>query len=386
MKRKLLILSSLFPNPDNTLRGTFVQSQAEELAKNFDVRIIAWDFPGMHHKRWMDKGIEVDYIRFPSLKRFFPSSILMYKHFVLPVVKKIYMRWEPDLIHVHDYAHIPALYVLKGWLNGIRTPKFLTLHNLKSLPGLMNHPCTDFIYTKTLDRALSGWTWVFTVNKAQAAFMGKFSSAVEFIGNGIRTIQREDSPALQEIRAWLGLDSVKILSVGNLIDSKGFDLLILATKQLKAEGFKVKTLIVGSGSKRHELQRLIDEMGLDEEVWLHEPLPHGEIRNLYFDFDIFALPSYSETFGIVYLEAAFASLPLVGVKGQGIWGLFKEGIEALFIEPKDVTDLTAKLRYLSCNDQKRKSLGAQAASRLKRDFMLEDIMEKIVNRYKEFLS
>jgi teichuronic acid biosynthesis glycosyltransferase TuaC len=386
MKPKLLILSSLYPNPDNTLRGIFVQSQAEELAKNFIVRIIAWDFPGKSHKRWREKGIKVDNICFPTLKCFFPSAILTYKFFVLPFIKRVYKHWQPDLIHVHDFAHLPGVYILKGWLNGIQTPKFLTMHNLKSLPGLLNHPCTDIIYSKTLDRALSGWDCIFAVNNVQATFMRKYGSFVEFIGNGIRDIQREDSPDLHEIRAWLGLDSVKIVSVGNLIDTKGFDLLILSTHQLKAEGFKVKTLIAGEGPKSNDLHNMIDVLDLHEEVWLHNPMPHRDIRNLYFDFDIFALPSYSETFGIVFLEAAFASLPLVGVKGQGIWGLFEEGSEALFIEPKDLSDLTAKLRYLSCNDQVRKRLGAQAASKLKKNFMLENILDKIVCRYKDSLS
>jgi glycosyltransferase involved in cell wall biosynthesis len=384
VKKKLLLLSSLYPNPANPVRGTFVQEQVEELAKEYQVRVIAWDFPAAYlHQSWKEGTVEVDYIRFPSLKNFFPSSIAAFRHYVLPMVKKTFRDWQPDLIHAHDFAHIPGLYVLKGWLDNESIPRFLTLHNLKSLPGMQNHPITSFIYRLTLPRALNGWTRIFAVSQPLANYLEQYKSGVDFIGNGIRDINRADSPRLAKIREWLDEGGLKVLGVGNLIETKGFDILINSVGDLVKEGVDIRALIVGRGPNQSVLQGLVDTLGLRERVWLYGPMPHAEVRNLYFEFDTFVLPSYSETFGITYLEAAYAGLPVVGVKGQGIWGIFEEGKEALFIEPRDRQGLAMALKRLAENASERMNIGSNARKLVNERFKLDGVMAGIYARYRE---
>lgn len=383
MRPKLLILSGLYPNPDNPERGTFVKLQAEELAWEYDVRVIAWDFPGPARSwRWREGEIEVDYLRFKTMKSFFPSSIPAFRYNVLPHVKRICSRWKPDLIQVHDFAHLPGPWVLKSWLDRSTIPKFLTLHNLKSLPGLMNHPATNFIYATTLGKALGGWNCIFTVNQALATQATKYGSKVLCIGNGVKEADRMDNPVLREIREWLGIGATKILSVGNLIKSKGFDLLIRSVRDLRDKGLKARVLIVGRGPEQQFLEDLVRELGLEGQVRLYGPLPHGEVRSLYYDFDLFALPSHNETFGMVYLEAAWAGIPSIGVRGQGIWGLFDQGSEALFMEPGDQASLTDLMRQLMIDPELRKRLGRNAKTKCEREFRLERVLVKMKAEYR----
>ena len=387
LKPKLLLLSALYPSPENPVRGSFVQAQAEELAKDYDIRVIAWDYPGAcSHRRWREGAREVDYLRFPQVPGFFPSTLPVFVLYALPRIRRICRRWRPDLIQVHDFAHLPALYALKRWLDRDPTPKFLTLHNLKTLPGLMNKSASNFIYQRSLARALGGWNRVFTVNQNLAEAVRPYDPTVACVGNGITEIRREDSPALQEIRNWLGSDCVKILAVGNLIASKGLDLLIQATQRLTEQGLAARTVIVGGGPMQNELQRQIRSLGLSGQILLQPPLPPAVVRNLYFDFDIFALPSWSETFGIVYLEAMYAGLPVIGVRGQGIWGLFAEGEEALFAQPGDLDSLVAHLLWLAKNPQERRRLASNAARRLRSEYMLEAVLAKFKAAYAEALK
>ncbi len=386
MKPKLLILSGLYPNPDNPERGNFVKLQAEELAREYEVRVVAWDFPCQAHGwRWREGGIEVDYLRFKTIKSFFPSSIPAFRYHVLPHVKRVCTRWKPDLIQVHDFAHLPGPWVLKSWLDRSAIPKFLTLHNLKSLPGLMNHPATNFIYASTLAKALGGWNCIFTVNQDLAAQAATYGSKVLCVGNGIKEADRIDSPALLEIREWLGNEATKILAVGNLIKSKGFDLLIRSMRDLQDEELKVRALIVGRGPEQQLLEDLGRELGLEQQVRIYGPLSHAEVRSLYFDFDLFALPSHSETFGVVYLEAAWAGIPSIGVRGQGIWGLFEPGSEALFMEPGNQASLTDLLRQLVVDPEMRKRLGKNAKARCEQEFRLEGVLAKVKAEYQRSL-
>ena len=73
--KKLLILTSLYPNPQNPVRGTFVREQVKVLEYEYNVRIIAWEFPvAFSHEMWRDGDSQVDYYRFPALVNFFPSG------------------------------------------------------------------------------------------------------------------------------------------------------------------------------------------------------------------------------------------------------------------------------------------------------------------------
>ncbi|HRZ77822.1 MAG TPA: glycosyltransferase family 4 protein, partial [Bacteroidales bacterium] len=175
-------------------------------------------------------------------------------------------------------------------------------------------------------------------------------------------------------------------AVGNLIKSKGFDLLIRSVRDLRDEGLKARVLIVGRGPEQQFLEDLVRELGLEGQVRLYGPLPHGEVRSLYYDFDLFALPSHNETFGMVYLEAAWAGIPSIGVRGQGIWGLFDQGSEALFMEPGDQASLTDLMRQLIIDPELRKRMGRNAKTKCEREFRLERVLAKMKAEYKRSMS
>jgi len=69
-----------------------------------------------------------------------------------------------------------------------------------------------------------------------------------------------------------------------------------------------------------------------------------------FESDIFALPSYKETFGLVYLEAAAARNAIIGFKGEGVWGLFEVDKEMLFCG--DFEEFQEQLKLLIKNGKK----------------------------------
>lgn len=106
---------------------------------------------------------------------------------------------------------------------------------------------------------------------------------------------------------------VRILSVCRLVERKNLRAGIRAVSRLQPQGSRVEYRIVGTGPMRERLQ---DEFG--DRKWLSLP---GYVDNLQAEFDtadVFFLPSQHEAFGMVFLEALAAGLPVVtsSVGGQ----------------------------------------------------------------------
>ncbi len=161
-------------------------------------------------------------------------------------------------------------------------------------------------------------------------------------------------------------DRLDMLFVGGLDKAhyfKGVDILLKAAANLEKKRWRLQ--IVGDGDLRSEFERLAADLEISDRVVFSGRLSNeGLIRALQ-DSDIIVLPSINnnEAFGIVLIEALACGVPLVASDLPGVRSVFKDGNEGLLVKPNDVIDLTAKLNYISGNENKRKEM-AQAARRL----------------------
>lgn len=379
--KKLLIISDMYPYATNPVSGVFVQQQVQHLLPYYEVQVVATRFPAPHKfERVLDGGIMQTKIEFPQL-RFLPLTVINYWRYVLPSIRKLLKEWQPDIIHVHDCRHIPELLALSGILRRFQGKKILTVHNSKTLPEYAETWLHAFVYRLTLKRSYAPWTHVFCVNERLRQSLQKYVplSRSSNLGNALPDLP--EMPVPVELTDWLRSDSCKIIAVGNLKRTKGFDLLIRAAAKLIQNHYTLQIMILGSGPEHSRLEALIHSMGLQEQIRMTGTLINPLVRNLYSYFDAFALPSYSETFGIVYLEAMSAGLPIIGVQGQGIDGIAKEGVSGLFIRPQSLADLTAKIRWLIEHPLERAVIGQAGREIVERDFRMDGLIAKIREQY-----
>lgn len=78
----------------------------------------------------------------------------------------------------------------------------------------------------------------------------------------------------------------------------------------------------------------------------HEPVPPEKLIEFYRKSDIFIMPSFSETFGLVYPEAMSQGLPIIYTKGQGFDGQFEEGYVGYAVDPHDSDDIANKIALI----------------------------------------
>ena len=166
--------------------------------------------------------------------------------------------------------------------------------------------------------------------------------------------------------------SPSILFVGGNFQRKGLPVLLKATVQLLPQFPDVRVHVVGKDRNQHSLVAQARKLGIAESVVFHGLQPNDQVRGMMIGADVFALPSLTEGFGLVYLEAMRAGTPVIATSMGGAKEVFVDGKEALFVDPGDEKGLAMAIEKItSCPDTayRLRKWGKAAAKRFTVDAM-----------------
>lgn len=162
------------------------------------------------------------------------------------------------------------------------------------------------------------------------------------------------NPAVQDVeefrRTWnIAPDRYLVGVVGRLDPSKGQDTLIKALAQASIWNPDIHGLIMGNespgldGAYLEELQKTVDQLGMHDRITI---LPaQQDVSKAMAALDLFVMPSWSEAFGLVALEAMAMGVPCILARGGSVMEIADEG-RALTFRPRDAYDLALKIKYL----------------------------------------
>lgn len=143
-------------------------------------------------------------------------------------------------------------------------------------------------------------------------------------------------------RRALGLDPDRplVVFVGRIQPLKGPDLAVRTMERLAGLGHgDARLLIIGgsSGADHHSMQvrELVDELGLADRVDFVAPQPHHTLSSYYRAADVVMVPSRSESFGLVALEAAACGIPVVASGVGGLLSLVDHGRTGFLIDERN---------------------------------------------------
>ena len=168
-----------------------------------------------------------------------------------------------------------------------------------------------------------------------------------------------------------------ILSIGRLVEKKGFTHLIEACRILKERGRAFRCEIIGDGPLDDSLRAQIVTNGLDQLVSLIGARSQQEITKRLSDATMFCLPCVIEQGGgmdnlpTVIAEAMASGLPVVSTEIAGVPEMVINGVNGLLVRPGDSVALADAIETM-LNDQKlAQQMGEQGCQRAQAMFSIE---------------
>ncbi|WP_026551048.1 D-inositol-3-phosphate glycosyltransferase [Arthrobacter sp. Br18] len=157
-----------------------------------------------------------------------------------------------------------------------------------------------------------------------------------------------------------------VVFAGRIQKLKGPQVLVAAVRELKARRPEIPLLVSilgsGSGSEALKLQPMIDDAGLHGSVRLYPPVQAAQLAHWFRAADVVAMPSYSESFGLVALEAQACGTPVLAANVGGLPKAISDGRTGLLVDGHSPAAWAAALEKLHDDRTLRESLGRGAAT------------------------
>lgn len=206
-----------------------------------------------------------------------------------------------------------------------------------------------------------------------------YKKDVFVISSGINLEHFENlSKEIARSKLKINLNEKVIIFVGSLQIVKGLKYLIEAFKIVKYKIPELKLILVGEGDERKELERLVKKNQLEKQITFMGNVLNNNIPEYMTASDIFVLPSLSEGFPLVILEAMASGLPIIATNVRGISEIIKEGENGFLVEPKNPEQIAEKILYLLPDEKLRERISLHNREKVKSyswDFVVGDLLK-----------
>jgi glycosyltransferase involved in cell wall biosynthesis len=317
---KILILTTLYPNPWQPHRAPFNRQQFAALAQRHDVRLIApvaWTdewrsaYRGRHVRTILREAMIVDHPRF-----IFPPKLLRslhgqcYLRSARAAFDQVVREFRPQVI-LASWAY-PDGWAAVKLAGAANLPVAIKVHGSDVL--LHRRP-------RTIE-ALRSADAVIAVSRqlaGKATDLGVEAARVHVVYNGI-----DDGLFCPGPTKLNQFTEPLVLFVGNLAAVKCLDVLIRACGLLRDRRVRFACRIIGQGPLRAALSRQIETAGLNSLVQLIGPRTLEELPDWYRAAGVLVMPSRSEGIPNVILEAQACGTPVVATRVGGIPEVLEE--------------------------------------------------------------
>jgi len=288
-----------------------------------------------------------------------------------------------DLIHVHSpnpLAEILSLFtnkkVIAHWHSDIIRQK-LTYFFYKPFQQM---------YLKKVDRIICTSSQYLHTSKQLENFKDKGVVIPLAINTKKFEDVQTDKNFNQEFKKLKNEGKKIVLSIGRLVEFKGFEYLVESGKYINDN---TAIVIAGNGPLFHSLKEKVKNLKLEEKVCLIGRVGIDKVDAYIKNCDVFCLPSITrnESFGLVLVEALYFDKPLIttDVYGSGMNYANQNGITGLVVPPRNPKALAEAInKILSDNDLYIKF--SQNAKERFKEFEISNIGDKIIGLYKEVLN
>jgi len=223
--------------------------------------------------------------------------------------------------------------------------------------------------------------------RRKAIALGCPADRIEVVGSGI---ELGNFPFRGAKRP--GHGSLRLVTVGRLIERKGVHVALDALALLSREGLRFHFDVVGEGPMRIELERRVRALGLVDRVSFRGAKTHREIRDILQDSHIMLATSLTARDGSqdatvnTVKEAMAVGVLVVGTRHGGIPELVEEGQTGALCRENDARDLAAAVRRVLGDSENWDAVARRSRGRVEQNFAIGATNERLLNVYQKALS
>lgn len=262
----------------------------------------------------------------------------------------------------------------------------------RGLTHLHSHTCANSAILAMLVKAIQGTPYSLTLNANiewwGGAMAQKFGRA-EFtiaITQWLEAQVRRDYPELRDeqvVLGRIGVDTFKwtpssdrslhdgplrLITVGRLHTSKGYDVLLDALGQLQTDGVGFHLTMIGDGPDRQDLVDQAERLGLTDRVTFTGSLGESEIIDAMRTSDVFVLSSHAEPLGVVSMEAMSMEVATIATDAGGVGEIITDGEDGKLVPPGDAPALADAIRVMAADESMRERLAKAGRQSIIRNF------------------
>ena len=204
------------------------------------------------------------------------------------------------------------------------------------------------------------------------------------IGVGVEPSELAGGDA-ERFRQETGIQQPFVLYIGTLAKEKGAFDLIRAMEQLWASGRDEHLVMVGTPMAHFEqLWETLDPSS-KQRIHVFARAPQERKRDALAAASLFAMPSRTDSFGIVYLEAWLYRLPVIGARAGGVPAVIRDGETGLLVDYGNVAQLTSSLTKLLTEPNLAQQLGQRGYAQTLAELTWEHKYAQIRAVYEELI-
>lgn len=321
--------------------------------KNYEVHIISFN-PAK-----IDK-VTIHYVNIGGVR--YKNNIVNCVRYLLKIFKviKIIKDIQPNILH----AHYATRYGLVGALSGFH-PFIISVWG----SDIFEFPNKSILHRKLLEFILEKADYLCSTSKKMKSETCKYlqnkDKDILVIPFGVDiTHFPKFQNKLEKNKKKITIGTIKLLE-----KKYGIEYLIrgFAILNEKYPQYDLNLLIIGSGSLKDKLEKLVVELKILNKTKFVETIPHHQIPQYLNKIDIFVVASIEESFGVVVVEASACGIPVVVSNIGGLSEVVIDGETGFLFPPKDTDAIVELVGRLIENPELRRDMGLAG-----RDFVLKN--------------
>ena len=388
----VLTLTPFFPSLENEVGGCFVKEPLDSLAQLGVTSSVIAATPIHQGSRHASPAVDAKWVRYPQVPGTLGlSSAGQFLYARLSrEVSRLHRERPVDVIHAH--AALPCGHAALLIARQLGIPYVVTVHGLDVFNACFGAGSPAEWRRRASITAYRGASNVICVSRKVQQILRESMggnlrndvlSTVVYNGTDPELFSPDPASGGQSSSQAPRDPQSEILIVGNLIPSKGQELVLRAIHRIAGSFPQLCCQIIGEGPDRARLEALARKLGILPRVNFRGRQSRRAVADAMRCCSLFVLPSRSEGLGCVYLEAMACAKPVIACRGQGIEEIVEHEKNGWLITPDHLDELVQGLFTLLQSREVALRIGLAARQRVLDGLTLSHQAQQLAAIYRD---